>query len=135
VAGTSNQLIFTEKWAPTWALERTEQAACNWYGGYVDLWGATNTSNVARPVSTDPRIFAREPNDPNRPLPATIDTNDFNGSPADNGPGREAFGSDHPGIVGVLLGDGSVRVFPITTAPITMWRLGSVADGQSVTLP
>ena len=134
--GTSNQLIFTEKWTPAWALERSEQAACAWYGGYVDLWNATNASNVARPVSTSTRIFARNPNDPNRPEPATLAANNgFNGSPADNGFGREAFGSDHTGVVNAMLGDGSVRAFPITMTPLAMWQLGSVSDGQSVTLP
>ena len=45
------------------------------------------------------------------------------------------FGSVHPGVVNFLLGDGAVRSLPITTPPGILARLGTVNDGNTVTLP
>ena len=126
--GTSNQLLFTEKWTPQWALTESPGGAAHqyWYGGYHTCATTTQVGNVARPVSSNPRIFARMPNDPNRPSDS---------HPTSTDPGLEAFGSMHPGLVNALLGDGSVFSFPLVMQPSIMWRLGSVADGEMVQLP
>jgi len=127
--GLSNQLFFTEKFVPTWALTGETTNAERWYGGTWISSGTASLSNVARPVSTNGRIFGRGPNDPN-----CADTNRTPTGAAATA-GFEAFGSMHPGIVNALLGDGSVRSFPITMASRIMWCLGSVADGETVSLP
>ena len=125
--GTSNQLLFTEKYVPAWALTDTSANANRWYGGYYNLYSTNFITNTARPISSNPRIFGRDPNDPNRPPgsdPASSSSS-----------GLEAFGSMHPGIVNALLGDGSVFSFPLVMQPKIMWCLGSVADGETVQLP
>lgn len=45
------------------------------------------------------------------------------------------FGSWHPGVCNVLIGDGAVKAFPITTPEETLLRLSHVSDGVPVTLP
>ena len=130
--GTSNQLIFTEKFVPAWAMSDDSDNAFRWYGAYYLSSGASGISNVVRPVSSNARIFGRGPNDSNRSDPGATGPTPT-GTTATSG--LEAFGSMHPIIVNALLGDGSVRSFPITMYPEMMWRLGSVADGNSVTLP
>ena len=124
--GSSNQLLFLEKHVPAWAMSRNCAIGNRWHGGYYDMYSHGWATNVARPFSTDARIFARGPNDPNTTAITTAPQEQH---------GREAFGSSHPGIVNSLLGDGAVRALPITTPAVTVWRLGSVNDGESVTLP
>jgi prepilin-type N-terminal cleavage/methylation domain-containing protein len=45
------------------------------------------------------------------------------------------FGSWHPGICHFLFGDGTVHPLPVTLPEISLSRLGTVDDGEQVTLP
>jgi hypothetical protein len=45
------------------------------------------------------------------------------------------FGSWHPGICNFLFGDGAVRSLPVTLPEFSLSRLGTVDDGEPVTLP
>ncbi|MDR2115625.1 MAG: DUF1559 domain-containing protein [Planctomycetaceae bacterium] len=45
------------------------------------------------------------------------------------------FGSWHPGVSHFLFGDGTVRPLPVTLPEISLSRLGTVDDGEQVTLP
>lgn len=48
---------------------------------------------------------------------------------------NKRFGSWHPGICNFVLGDGSVRAVSYTTPINTMFRLGHVSDGEVAMLP
>ena len=50
-------------------------------------------------------------------------------------PWQMGFGSWHPGICQFLIGDGSVRGVPVTTALEILVKLACVNDGNTVTLP
>ena len=53
-----------------------------------------------------------------------------------NGCDNYGFGSWHPDICNFLLGDGSVRAFPVTApANMVMFRFATVNDGQNVIYP
>jgi hypothetical protein len=45
------------------------------------------------------------------------------------------FGSWHPGVCHFLFGDGTVHPLPVTLPEISLSRLGTVDDGEQVTLP
>jgi prepilin-type processing-associated H-X9-DG protein len=126
--GTSNQLLFGEKYVPAWALDDDSTTANQWYGGYQMTYTATYCYNVMRPVHTNGRLFGRGPNDPNRQDPTV--------NPHSGGVhGLESLGSMHGNAVNFLLGDGSVRAFTITTNPTIVWQLTNVCDGEVVELP
>ena len=132
--GASNQILFMEKFVSAWALTLDTDLSVRWYGGYYNMTIFQATANIARPISSNARLFGRGPYDSNRLVttgdgscPLSPATPDF--------VALEAFGSMHPGIVNTLLGDGSVTSFPITMPPILVWRLGSVADGEMVASP
>ncbi len=48
--------------------------------------------------------------------------------------GSVGFGSWHPGTSNFLLGDGSVRGFPVNTAPYLLITLTDVQDGNAASL-
>jgi hypothetical protein len=126
--GTSNQLLFGEKYVPAWALDDDSQVANQWYGGYQMSYTAVYCYNVMRPVHTNGRLFGRGPNDPNR--------QDSTVNPHSGGfHGMESLGSMHGNAVNFLLGDGSIRAFTITTNPTIVWQLTNVCDGEVVELP
>ena len=128
--GTSNQIAFVEKNVPAWAVNMHSDNANSWHGGYTNSWNNCHYAyNAMRVVSTNARLFAKGPNDPNRDDPET----QYPHNPPYHG--LEGIGSFHPGIVGVLLGDGSVRALPITTTPSLVWRLTHVDDGEGGSLP
>ena len=128
--GTSNQIILVEKFVPAWAVHHNESGDTRgtlWYGNILLPTTPPNEggSNLARTISNNARLFALGPNDPNW----------VNTVAAPGSNNNEALGSCHPGIVNILIGDGSVRAVPITTPSTTMWQLTCVNDGNSVSLP
>ena len=124
--GTTNQLLFSEKHIPTWALTSTSNEGMAWNGGYQLPYNGDYAHNIARHVWESGNVFARSPADTN------TSTNNLN--PQDR-EGQYTLGSSHPGIVTALVGDGSVRSVSKTTQPALMWNLTYVNSGQSVTLP
>ena len=124
--GTSNQLVFTEKHIPSWALTATDVNAQTWNSGWVFCLSAmTSRFNIARFLSEDAKLFARGPNEPG--------TQDVLSTANQAYPGYQ-LGSSHSGVVNALLGDGSVRSLSIQTYPLLMWRLGCPSDGMPVSL-
>ena len=131
--GTSNQLIFTEKHIPTWALTATSvpgfpNAANHWNGSYTVTATSIFAYNVARPVMHDANMFARGPADTER----VGNPHEGNGTNAHYRPAEYKIGSRHPMIVNFLRGDGSVSAISITTEPLLIWHLTSVNDGVVV---
>ncbi|MDR2169798.1 MAG: DUF1559 domain-containing protein [Planctomycetaceae bacterium] len=132
--GTSNQLCFAEKFIPSWAYNENGDPANWWDGGFQCIFNNQAAAIIARAVSNSANLFARGPNDPNRPRTANTDpTGETSAGWAREG--MEMLGSSHPGTVNILLGDGSVRPVPISTQPMTMTRLANTSDGNPVTLP
>jgi prepilin-type N-terminal cleavage/methylation domain-containing protein len=132
--GTSNQLCFAEKFIPSWAYNETGQPANWWDGGFQITYPNHGCAITTRIVSDTANLFAKSPSDPNRPRTVHTATTDDSTDGAER-EGMEMLGSSHPGIVNILLGDGSVRTVPTSTQPLTMTRLTHVSDGNPVTLP
>ena len=126
--GTTNQIIFVEKYIPGWVYGRNDDTANYWDGGFHQTRNSSLAANCARIVSEESNLFARGLNDPNRP--STASTN-----PVTDREGREMLGSCHAGIVNVLVGDASVRPWPITTNPSIAARLAHTNDGNLVEMP
>ena len=126
--GTTNQVIFAEKYIPGWAYDRTDATANQWDGGFQLTYVGGLGANCARIVSEQSNLFARGLNDLNRP-------SDANTNPSTNREGNEMLGSCHAGIVNVLVGDASVRPWPIVTNPPIAARLACTIDGNLVEMP
>ena len=126
--GTSNQLCFSEKHIPSWAIGvNTTNTAGDWNGGYQLTHAASYASNIGRVVSTYADMIARSPQDPG--------TADESTDPHDDVEGRFSLGSSHSGVINALVGDGSVRAISKTTSPEIMWRLTNTGDNVTVSLP
>ncbi|MDR3196316.1 MAG: DUF1559 domain-containing protein [Planctomycetaceae bacterium] len=125
--GISNQLIVGEKFIPQEAFEQNGQ----WDGGYLNTNTTHQNLNVARGVwkgftsikRSSTEISGNElrmDSDPTNPNANVI---------------HAVFGGIHPGTANFLIGDGSVHAIPPTTNWNTVYLLGKVDDGESVTLP
>ena len=133
--GTSNQIIFGEKFIPAWSLEQNTQPQSTWDIQYMfGMWSWYN-SGYARAAmlwegsAYQPQPIARSPNDPGVPLNVHIENGDtWYGM-------SYGFGSSHPGTVNFAVGDGSIQAFSVTTSPRIVALLADVSDGNSVTLP
>ncbi|MDR2762477.1 MAG: DUF1559 domain-containing protein [Planctomycetaceae bacterium] len=126
--GTSNQMCFSEKHIPSWALSDDSSMSNKWDGSYTYTYACNSASNannavtsnhmanVARIVGTDENLIAKSPSDLNRPSPA------INGEPSDR-EGNEMLGSSHPATLNVLFGDGVVRGASKSTASKIFYNL------------
>ena len=124
--GTSNQVLFSEKHIPAWAMHGSSLEAAMWNGTH--MWGTAGDYSLgyARLVTDHPNVIASGPNDPA--------TSDAGTKPSGAGVGQKRLGSSHPNVINALFGDGSVRGIPKTVNPMTMWRLTHVSDGNVVSL-
>jgi len=144
--GTSNQIVFSEKHIPTWALEISPSGpfggneVYSWDISYLTTVGWWTNTGFARPMIDDTptstyRIIARSPKEP---TPAAIAAaggeNGYNSGGFSWGLDY-AIGSYHPGTFGVALGDGSVRGVSVTVTSKLIADLAHVSDGNAVTLP
>ncbi|MDR0338408.1 MAG: DUF1559 domain-containing protein [Planctomycetaceae bacterium] len=132
--GASNQLIFGEKFIPNWSLVTGTSPGTTtqrlWDGSY--FYGDEDRCwSFARIIHLD-----WVGNEPGRIIPKSPDDPYFvNNTPPDNYWGRGSFGSHHPGVVQFTLGDGAVRILPITISPDILYALGAVNDGTPVSIP
>ncbi|MDR1383473.1 MAG: DUF1559 domain-containing protein [Planctomycetaceae bacterium] len=148
--GTSNQIVIGEKHIPAWALggdaasgsSDTQKALYCWDGGYFSLYpnyGNAGVCTAGRGVFVDGRVpFANGPNDPRTPKGLPPVGAGIAGTAAAGLPqisGGFSWGSSHPGTITFLLGDGSVRGFPVTTSPNVVYNLARVNDGNVAELP
>ncbi len=135
--GTSNQVCFGEKHIPAWALNLDSSGdagnrASKWNGGYQYTSSGGSNYNVGRAVADNrANNIAMGPNDPLSFKAA--ETTPEQGP--DNVEAMGSWGSSHPGVFNVLIGDGSVRAFPVSLPVSTLSALARTQDGQSVTLP
>ena len=128
--GTSNQIIFGEKFIPSWAvgIETTSwDGAATWDQTYLTNWPNDGVFGMSRFVQDVPGYppIARSPDDPG----VTPET------PATSYWGRYAFGSNHPMTCNFALGDGSVRAVSVTILPKIIADMSDVCDGNTVSLP
>ena len=119
--GTSNQLIFGEKFVPIFALDSLDGTVSEWDQSYITVWsedGVFGSTRFVQDAPTTPPI-ARSPKDP--------------GVAYLTGPrsywGAYGFGSHHPTVCNFALGDGSVRPFVVSTLPAVIVSMTDVADG------
>ena len=120
--GTSNQFIISEKHIPAGRVG----TCTNDPFGYVDcsymLVSNRNELQVGRPASTrlSQGVIARSPT-----------VGNVSGSPESD----FAFGSAHPGVCQVLVGDGSVTSVSVNIRPLLFCNLCDVKDGIAVAIP
>jgi hypothetical protein len=156
--GTSNQIALSEKHIPSWALgaevtARTEAGknyagmwdpgiigVCSKHGNWVLV--TANINNAATGT-----LVARGPNDLATKNPAPFPTSANNRytdyvdgtgnwkSTGGVGSGNYSLGSAHTSVFNVLIGDGSVRGFPVTISRDPLLALANVNDGAAVALP
>lgn len=130
VDGLSNQIIIGEKHLPPRTIGRCEFDAdegdktyiadCSYLCTDTNRWGSM--ARVVRKYDAMPGLLAKTPNDENEGT--KIGPND-----------RYGFGSCHPGVCQFLLGDGSVRPFPVTVTNDLLYMLSDIQDGGTVMLP
>ncbi len=130
--GSTNQLILAEKHIP---ITRLGRCSNKWLGP-EDNTGAENNNMVdcsylVTNGGAKETLLGRCANK-NVPIARPNEDNPNNNQYAAF---HFAFGSYHPGVCNFVLGDGSVRSFPTTTAKSVLLALSSVRDGEAVTLP
>ena len=137
--GTSNQVIFGEKFIPIWAMGSGPSAAPAWdsdgHGSwdcsYIQVWTDTASFGAVRFMS--PREgyppIARSANDPLVPVNTAAYTWE-----AEFGE-RYPFGSSHPGVCNFALGDGAIRSVSASTAQKVLVTLADTVSGEAVSLP
>jgi prepilin-type N-terminal cleavage/methylation domain-containing protein len=130
--GSSNQLIFGEKFIPNWSLVTGNVAGTDnqrlWDGNYLYGDGSRNWS-FARIITSVISTY------PGRIIPRSPDDSDFpNNSSPGNHWGKGSFGSHHPGTVQFVLGDGSVHIIKTIISPEVLYALAAVNDGTSVSV-
>jgi hypothetical protein len=148
--GTSNQIVIGEKHIPAWALGKNaadstdiEGAMYCWDAGYFSLYpnfGNAGTCTAARGLFIEGgRVpFVNGPNDPRIPYGLPPIGAGKSGTPAaglSSISGGYSWGSSHPGVISFIIGDGSVRAFPVTMSPNVIYNAARVDDGNVVEFP
>lgn len=135
--GSSNQIIFGEKFIPLWGLGLGATPMFSWDGGggswdasYLFTWneithGSTRIVNAA---TGNPPI-ARSPDD------STVPENTGAHSAPNAYGTRYPFGSHHPKVCNFALGDGAVRSIMVSVPQTVIVNLCDVQDGNTVDLP
>jgi hypothetical protein len=126
--GTSNQLIFGEKHIPN-----SQIGVCAFDATDNTIRDSTSgdCSYVAGAQEYGGRSYQRTISDGETPFPLRFGDERL----LVNDTVSLGFGSSHPGVCLFVLGDGAVRSLPVTTTPATLLCLGTVNDGESVSLP
>ena len=134
--GASNQVLLGEKHLPPGVFGVCALGAATIYDCSYLIGGHSCMPSFGRLVRHQETPSRIDMNDgavrlarPTDPVSATISS---------SGPGGSRsgyFGSSHPDVVNFLFGDGAVMGLPLTTNPLIVAYLGTVDDGNVVTLP
>jgi len=131
--GTSNQIIFGEKFIPAWAVEQDTDPVRSWDCQYlIGMWDWLNSGFARAAIHWDDYNYqpiARSPND------SAVERNTHIARGETWYGMSFGFGSNHPGTVNFTLGDGSVRGVSVTVQKRLIVDLANVSDGNPVTLP
>ena len=138
--GSSNQVIYGEKYIPISRVGQCHESSVSANSAFT-LWDCPYDV-VGEDGTYRRRLFhAGRQMGSNWGQPSALETRpDFgaDGTLADWNKSL-LFGSNHPGIINFLIGDGSVRSIPVTTPANqyyhVMCRLACVNDGNAVQLP
>jgi hypothetical protein len=129
--GTSNQLIFGEKYIPTFALNlnfSANEKQRYWDGSY--LYAENDRGfNVGRIIHRDSSY------EPARILVASPNDSFFEDKKPTDCYGRGSFGSNHVGICQFVFGDGAVHAVSVIISPDILYAVADVEDGEVVQLP
>ncbi|MDO5554005.1 MAG: DUF1559 domain-containing protein [Planctomycetia bacterium] len=129
--GTSNQLLFGEKFIPAHALttgiSTATEAQRYWDGSFLYCENDRGF-NVGRLIHND------SGKDPDRILVESPSDKFYIGKAPTGVYGRGGFGSHHASTCNFLIGDGSVRAISTTILPATLFALASVSDGTATSL-
>ncbi|HBT77828.1 MAG TPA: hypothetical protein DEB39_13100 [Planctomycetaceae bacterium] len=142
--GSSNCILVGEKYIPAHAVNsEVHRSHTVWDGPYH--FGGENLDNLQNNVGNiihndggKQPVFGRSPNTVAEYAASRGEADaGFSRFPGEDGAywGRFGYGSNHPGICQFVLGDGSVRGFPVTLDYQMFYRWASVNDGESVALP
>ncbi|MGL4595474.1 MAG: DUF1559 domain-containing protein [Thermoguttaceae bacterium] len=137
--GSSNQFLIGEKHVPLGSFQ-----VCR-YSGSGNAWEAMDCSYLLASDGVN-SLGVLRPMAVHNGNSTTYETSDVWGIWRSNDEIADAdhlyrrtpavsFGSWHPGVCQFVLGDGSVRGVPTTTANPILYRLSCIDDGVSVTLP
>ncbi len=142
--GTSNQVIFGEKYIPAHAVDSdAHYQHVRWDGPYFSCTEQMDglyhqVGGMIHNTADRQPIFGRSPYAFAEYATSRGDTDaGWGRGPGGNNDywGRFTYGSNHPGISQFTLGDGSVRSFPVSLDYQMLYRWASVNDGQGVALP
>jgi prepilin-type processing-associated H-X9-DG protein len=123
--GTSNQIIFLEKFIPNWANSADNTNGYSWTGSYLMSWQDYRIGGFALLINDNPNLIAKDPEN------AVAE----NTQRPTNGTTANFLGSGHAGVINAAFGDGSVRTVNKTTLPLLIYKLCHVSDGENATLP
>ncbi|MDR2171491.1 MAG: DUF1559 domain-containing protein [Planctomycetaceae bacterium] len=125
--GTSNQIVVGEKFIPTSLIDKFPSLLkeAQWDGGNLNTNAAHANINVARGIYLLLPSIKRSSND----VPDT-DLYTSNNAKFEHA----VFGGIHPATAIFLFGDGSVRGISPNINWTTIYRLGKVNDGKSVSI-
>jgi hypothetical protein len=130
--GMSNQLLFGEKHIPWGMVGKCINDV--WAPGYESLECGDCSFLVTteyRAISSARIVRHTTNHTTGSEIPGIVDLS-IQGNVS---PRAAAFGGVHNGICNFLLGDGSIHGIPTTIAPNMLAKLGTVDDGEPVTLP
>jgi prepilin-type N-terminal cleavage/methylation domain-containing protein len=127
--GTSNIVMLGEKHIPQFALnDPIHWASALWDAPYTYIEAGNEQSlgvgRLIHPETNKMPVIARNPNDTVVPW-----------QQPNNHWGKFGFGSHHPDIVNFLIGDGTVRAFPVNIDYQLLYDIANVEDSKVTALP
>jgi prepilin-type processing-associated H-X9-DG protein len=127
--GTSNQIVVGEKFIPAQLIDKIPsfRGEGHWDGGYLNTHTPHANMNTARAIYYTQACIKRSPYD-------IADSELYTGTNNDANVAHAVFGGIHPSTAIFLFGDGSVRGISPNINWTTLYRLGKVNDGKSVTV-
>ena len=130
--GTSNQILVGEKHMPPAVFEKCEVGLnyndCSYFGG--GSWRTTNVARYVRHCNNAAHVGDMDCSSSH--LGGRARPDDVTDKALSNSDPPNVFGSAHPGITNLLIGDGAVRSFFLTMPPRILAALGTVNDGTLV---
>ncbi|MDR2171850.1 MAG: DUF1559 domain-containing protein [Planctomycetaceae bacterium] len=123
--GTTNQIMYLEKFVPNWAASSDNQQGYSWTGSFLMSWQDYRIGGFALLINDNPNLIGKD-------LENAVAENTLR--PTD-GNTANFLGSGHVSVINAALGDGSVRGIDKSILPIIIYRLSHVSDGEMVSLP
>ncbi len=123
--GTSNQMVVSEKQIRPGLIGRCD----------LEYTGGEDDDHADNPKSSDCSYLSVGFGDTRQSSNFSASRPVMWGFGRDDQIGTFSIGSGHPSVVNVLIGDGSVRAFPINTSQSLLRKFANVNDGETVAFP